>query len=126
VQLNGFAADLIVHPRLTTLLINIDADVHTVYGPILVSWERHIDDNSVTYDVTIPNSLYSVITFEPIHPKAHCISIEENDMLIWHRSSSLFKTDVNGIVWLRPDSSIEGAMNVRIEGGSYRWKVQWD
>lgn len=126
IQLNGFTEDLVIHPRLTTLLLNIDAEVHTIYGPILVSWERHIDDKSVTYDVTIPNSLYSIITFEPMHPMTQCVSIEENDVLIWHRSSSSLKTDVSGILWLRPDLTSAGAMNVRIQGGSYRWKVQWD
>ena len=87
---------------------------------------RYIDDNIVTYEVTIPYGLHSIITFEPITPTAHCISIEENDKLIWHRSSSIYETNTNGIIWIRPDSNIEGAMNVRIEGGSYHWKVQWN
>jgi hypothetical protein len=126
IQLNGFVDDLIIHPRLTTLLTNVDAEVHTVYGPILVSWEQSVEEKSVIYHVTIPNSLHSIITFEPVHPTARCISIEESDVLIWDRSSSLLKTDVSGIVWLRPDSIIDGAINVRTEGGSYRWKVRWD
>ncbi len=126
IQLNGFVDDLIIHPRLTTLLTNVDAEVHTVYGPILVSWEQSVEEKSVIYHVTIPNSLHSIITFEPVHPTARCISIEESDVLIWDRSSPLLKTDVSGIVWLRPDSIIDGAINVRTEGGSYRWKVRWD
>jgi hypothetical protein len=107
-------------------LTNVDAEVHTVYGPILVSWEQSVEEKSVIYHVTIPNSLHSIITFDPVHPTARCISIEESDVLIWDRSSSLLKTDVSGIVWLRPDSIIDGAINVRTEGGSYRWKVRWD
>jgi alpha-L-rhamnosidase len=126
IQLNGFVEDLIIHPRLTTLLINVDAEVHTIYGPILVSWKRLIEENSVIYDITVPNSLHSIITFEPMHSAAHCISIEESDVLIWDRASPSLKADVSGIVWLRPHSIIEGGMNVRIEGGSYHWKVRWD
>jgi alpha-L-rhamnosidase len=126
IQLNGFNEDLIIHPRLTTLLLNVDAEVHTINGPILVSWHRYVDDNTVTYDVTIPYALHSIITFEPITPTAHCISIEESGTLIWHRSSSVVDTNNNGIVWLRPNSNIEGAMNVRVEGGLYHWKVQWN
>jgi alpha-L-rhamnosidase len=125
VQLNGFAEDLLIRPRLTSLLMNVDAEVHTIYGPIFVSYKQHIDDNSITYDVTIPNSLHSIITFEPIRPTARCISIEESGVLIWHQSSSLLKTNVSGIIWLHSDSIIENAMNVRIESGSYHWKVQW-
>jgi alpha-L-rhamnosidase len=126
IQLNGFTEDLIIHPRLTTLLMNVEAEVHTISGPIFVSWKRYTDDNTVTYDVTIPNGLHSIITFEPIKPMAHCMSIEESDTLIWHRSSSMLEINNNGIVWVRPHSIIEGAMNVRIEGGSYRWKVRWN
>ena len=122
IQLNGFSEDLIIHPRLTTLLINVDAEVHTIYGPILVSWNDSSKTISVAYDITIPNSLHSIITFEPIHPTARCISIEESDVLIWHRSSPPPKTNTNGIVWLHSDSIIEGAMNVRVESGSYRWE----
>ncbi|CAF2531337.1 unnamed protein product [Rotaria sp. Silwood2] len=125
VQFNGLAEDLIIRPRLTQLLINVEAEVYTINGPILVSWQRHIDENTVTYNVTIPNSLYSVITFEPIEPTADCISIEENGILIWHRFASVLETNINGIVWVRPDSKVDRAMSIRIESGLYHWKVQW-
>ena len=126
IQLNGFADDLTVHPRLTTLLTNIDAEVHTIFGPILVSWQQNTEDHSVIYNITVPNTLYSIITFEPISPSAHCISIEEGQTLVWDQSSSILKTELNGIDWIRTDSNIPGAMKVRVQGGSYHWKIQWD
>jgi alpha-L-rhamnosidase len=125
VQLNGFAEDILIHPRLTTLLMNVDAEVHTIYGSIFVSYEQHIEGNAVTYDVTIPNSLYSIVTFEPIRTAARCISIEESGVLVWHPSSALLNTNVSGILWIQPDSIIENAMSVRIQSGSYHFKVQW-
>ncbi|CAF1153893.1 unnamed protein product [Adineta steineri] len=126
IQLNGFNEDFIIHPRLTTLLTNVDAEVHTIKGSIFVAWQRHTNDNTVTYNVTIPHSFYSIITFEPMKPAARCVSIEESGIVIWQQSSSLFETNVNGILWLRPDSIIEGAISARIAGGSYQWKVQWN
>ncbi|CAF1173680.1 unnamed protein product [Didymodactylos carnosus] len=84
VQLNGFAEDIAVRPRLTVLLRNMEAEVHTINGPILVAWQRHTDDKAVTYDVTIPNSLHSIITFEPVQPTARCMSIVESGVLIWY------------------------------------------
>jgi hypothetical protein len=125
IQLNGFDKDLIIHPRLTTLLINVEAELNTILGTIFVSWERQIDEKTVSYDITIPNSVHSIITFDPIQSSAHCMSIEESDTVIWHRSSSMFQTNITGILWLRPDMSTKGAMSVAVEGGSYRWKVRW-
>ncbi|CAF4132240.1 unnamed protein product [Rotaria magnacalcarata] len=126
VQLNGFNEDLIIRPRLTRLLTNVEAEVQTISGPILVSWELHDDDKTVTYDVTLPNSLYAIITFEPIESMAHCLSIEESGTLVWHRSSPLVETTLSGIIWIRSDSMVDNAMNIRIESGSYHWKVRWD
>ena len=126
IQLNGFDKDLIIHPQLTKHLINVDAEVNTVLGTILVSWKRQPDDNTVIYDITIPNSLYSIITFDPMQLTAQCVSIEESDTIIWHRSSSILQTNITGLLWLRPNTITKGAMSVRVEGGSYRWKVQWE
>ncbi|CAM4957269.1 unnamed protein product [Rotaria socialis] len=125
VQLNGFNEDLIIRPRLTRLLINVEAEVQTISGPILVSWELHDDDKTVTYDVTVPSSLHSIITFEPIEPMAHCLSIEESGILVWHRSSPLVETTLSGIIWIRPDSMVDNAMSIRVDSGSYHWKVRW-
>ena len=126
IQLNGFSEDLTIHPRLTTLLANVEAEIHTIAGPILVSWKRLTNENVVTYDITVPKSLQSVITFEPMHPNTRCVSIEEGGVLVWERTSSSFRSNVNGIVSLHSHPMIDGAMNVRVESGSYRWKVQWD
>jgi alpha-L-rhamnosidase len=126
IQLNGFVDDLIIHSRLATLLTNIDAEVHTIFGSILVSWQRNTEDHSVIYNITVPNALHSIITFEPISPSAHCISIEESQTLVWDQSSPILKTEMNGIDWIRIDSDIQGAMKVRVQGGSYHWKIQWD
>lgn len=125
IQLNGFVEDLVIRPRLTRLLTNIEAEVQTIIGPILVSWHRYNDENTVTYDVTIPNSLQAIVTFEPTEPMAHCISIEESGIAVWHRFSPIIKTNITGILWIRPDPNIKNAMNVRIQSGSYQWKVRW-
>ena len=126
IQLNGFGEDLLIHPRLTALLRNVEAEVRTISGSILVSWRRDVDNKTVIYDVTIPNSLHAILTFEPIVPTAECLLIEESNLLVWHRSTPSLGANLSGIDWLRPDVQINGAMSVRIQSGSYHWKVQWE
>jgi alpha-L-rhamnosidase len=126
IQLNGFVEELIIHPRLTSLLSHVEAEVHTIAGPVLVAWQRYPQENTVTYRITIPHSFRSLVTFEPTHATARCVSVEESDALIWHSSLPSRHTNVSGILWIRPDKKINGAMSVQIEGGSYHWKVRWE
>ncbi|CAF1440979.1 unnamed protein product, partial [Adineta ricciae] len=123
IQLDGFSNDLIIHPRLTNVLVTVEAEVHTVKGPILVSWERDINNKIVSYNITIPHSCHAMLTFEPIESSTRCVSIEENGILTWQRSTSLLDTKVNGIVWIRRDTKIKGAMLARVQSGSYQWKM---
>ncbi|UJR08756.1 hypothetical protein I4U23_013013 [Adineta vaga] len=126
IQLNGFIDDLIIHPRLTTLLFDVEAEVYTINGPILVSWKRDIDNNTVIYDITVPHSYHAIVTFEPMKSSAQCISIEENGILIWQQSLPPIEIKVQGILWVRSDTKIKGAMSTRIQSGSYQWKIQWN
>lgn len=124
IQLDGFHQDLIIHPRLTTRLTNIDAEVHSIAGSILVSWEILRDEHIVNYKLTIPNGLHCQMTFEPLHSSSQCLSIKENHRLVWNQMET--KTKTNGIDWIRFHPTIANGIQMRIESGSYHWQVQWN
>ena len=124
IQLDGLDADLILHPRLTRHLDQIEAEVRTLAGPLLVSWQQEKETNRVLYHTTIPNSFSAIITFEPMRAGMRCQSITENGRSRWN-SSNPTMIDRNGIDWIEPHPTIEGAMSVKVHSGAYSWDVQW-
>jgi len=111
-----------------SLMPELHAEVHTVKGEISVHYQRDLATNTIKMNVVVPANAEAIVSFEPLSASKKCVSIKENNNLIFSADNSMFATQllskVNGVNSVSQDKE-DGTMHVSVGSGSYSFSAKW-
>lgn len=106
-----FAPGCVTDPRLPS----VTARVHTLYGPISVSWHNHTTTLSMSIELPA-NTAGTVVVPASINPAT--TTVTENGKTVW--SSNHFVSGVSGVTG---GEAVDGAVNLEVLSGSYAFSA---
>ena len=101
-------------------LSKLDCQLSTLYGLVHVAYTRDERDTfakSILMRLTIPANTQAKVVFEPLFLGAKCVTIIEDDQVIWSVTDKQ-----NNVI----EDSRTGLMTVHIGYGFFEYQVLWE